>query len=100
MTARIPGFTAASSLTHAVQLSRSGTLIVVETGLVVAQAQNTGGGPQNQDPTWCDFKYALCMLWCSFKDIYWGFRFGVPVPVLSTACRVSCGADRTLCKIT
>jgi hypothetical protein len=102
MTVRIPGFTAASSLRLGARASYSSDSEFESNrqGAIVPQAQNTGGGPQNQDSDWCDFKYALCMIGCSFKGLYWWFKFDGQVGALPAACEVSCMADRAVCRIT
>jgi hypothetical protein len=99
---RMPGFNAESSLRTAGRRShgpatrrRSGS----SPGGVVPQLLNTGGGPQNQDPTWCDLKHSLCMIGCSLKGIYWHFKFDGNVGVLPTACEMACNASRAVCRI-
>jgi hypothetical protein len=96
----MPGFTAASSLAARAGYTSGSERESDRAGAIRPQAQNTGGGPQNQDPDWCDFKHALCMIGCSFKEIYWWFKFDGQVGLLPTACEVSCDADRAVCRIT
>jgi hypothetical protein len=95
----MPGFTADSTVS-AVELSgRPAADARVSAQGIVPQLLNTGGGPQNQDPTWCDLKYSLCMAWCGLKGIYWRWKFDGNVGALPVACEVSCSASRAVCRI-
>jgi hypothetical protein len=99
---RMPGFSAESSVTTLAGLGHAalqGTGSSSGSSGLVPQLLNTGGGPQNQDPTWCDLKHSFCMLGCGLMGIYWHFRFSGNVGVLPMACEVACDASRTACQI-
>ena len=98
---RMPGFSAESSVTTLAAVSHAAIQGGSSSGPggLVPQSLNTGGGPQNQDPTWCDLQHSLCMTGCSFKGIYWHFRFHGNVGVLPTACEAACDASRTACRL-
>ncbi len=99
---RMPGFSAESSVTTLAGVSHAaihGSGSSSGPGGLVPQLLNTGGGPQNQDPTWCDLKHSLCMIGCSFKGIYWYFKFSGNVGLLPTACEAACDASRAACRV-
>ena len=96
---RMPGFTADTTVRAAGRSVAAAARDRASVQGVVPQLLNTGGGPQNQDPTWCDLKYSLCMIGCSLKGIYWRWKFDGNVGVLPTACEVACSASRAVCRI-